>query len=592
MNEGNHECINKTIKTTSQVPLFGETEDIIIDLSDSKNIHVTDFNRSYFELYLSFEIDLLQGVWPLFATNARPEEAGGDEDWTDWTTRPALVDLAKITYFFVGFKNATDCIKYYRITHNGRDVGPTIKDKVQIESYLYNVMKPKTDKENKANSYSLWEEVNAHNNSVCGQDLSMWDLYQQKLQGADLIRVSFPVIIGFDDILPFQNFSDFPSCVLGDFKLIIHTSPDALVWCTVDPAKSINQMCEIFPFTANADGWHLDFKRVANIIEKNNQQMNYDHRFIQVNSPGRAATNLITHRTTTGSKPDFAYFEGVDITLKPRTITTHIAQSVITGYKLNPAYISYIDKFYRNEPFVVPAEIITIDNMGMPPTANGVDTTKQLKFNHVKEMCILFPRRVSDFTVQFNPCLQNAYVSMFNHDYPDKDTDTTCARFLRNQLEATGLDTILQCTESFEQSITSPPSYLSPVRDRSLSDNTDFVFVIPLERQSANAFFFDGVDSGNDTENVTLKGTFIRDGNNIVIDNYARLHRNNQVFVNEMYNRTPPIVCLVSDTFWLFTSNNGGTVEYNTRETWTELFNRRYPQIYSRLMSEYMSKYN
>jgi hypothetical protein len=80
---------------------------------------------------------------------------------------------------------------------------------------------------------------------------------------------------------------------------------------------------------------------------------------------------------------------------------------------------------------------------------------------------------------------------MFNHDYPDKETNTTSARFFRSQLESMGLDTILQATESLEQSYISPPSYQIPTRDRSISDNTDFVFVIPVERLSANAFFFD-----------------------------------------------------------------------------------------------------
>jgi hypothetical protein len=31
--------------------IVGETDEIIIDLSDGKNIHVTEFNGSYFELY-------------------------------------------------------------------------------------------------------------------------------------------------------------------------------------------------------------------------------------------------------------------------------------------------------------------------------------------------------------------------------------------------------------------------------------------------------------------------------------------------------------------------------------------------------------
>jgi hypothetical protein len=75
------------------------------------------------------EIDLFQGNFPIIPTNARPDEligepSGTPEEWTDWTTEQILEDIAKITFFFVGFKNATDCIRYYRIVHNCRDVGP------------------------------------------------------------------------------------------------------------------------------------------------------------------------------------------------------------------------------------------------------------------------------------------------------------------------------------------------------------------------------------------------------------------------------------------------------------------------------------
>jgi hypothetical protein len=181
---------------------------------------------------------------------------------------------------------------------------------------------------------------------------------------------------------------------------------------------------------------------------------------------------------------------------------------------------------------------------------------------------------------------------MFNHDYPDKETNTMSARFLRSQLEAMGLDTILQCTESLERSYILPPSHLYPTRDRSISDNTDFVFVIPLERESANAFFFDGLDSGAATENVTLSGKFITDGNNNKIDTYAILNRNdNTTFTQDSYNVAHPILCFVIDTFWLFTSDDGGRVEYNTKETWNEFFQKRYPNLYSALMSEYMRRY-
>jgi hypothetical protein len=230
--------------------------------------------------------------------------------------------------------------------------------------------------------------------------------------------------------------------------------------------------------------------------------------------------------------------------------------------------------------------------MGAYPNADGIEATKQFKFSHVKEICVLFPRHVSDLTVQFNPCLEKFAITMFNHDYPDKETNTTSARFLRSQLEAMGLDTLLQCSESVERSIVQPPSYLSPTRDRSIVDNSDFVLVLPLERESANAFFFDGLDSGPNTENVTISGRFISDINGNKIDNYAKLNRNNEAFTQEFYNRTPPVMCLVTDSFWLFTSHNGGQCEYNTKETWNELFSKRFPELYDRLMRIYLQRYS
>jgi hypothetical protein len=104
----------------------------------------------------------------------------------------------------------------------------------------------------------------------------------------------FPVIIGFDDLLLFQNFSDFPSCVLGDFNLYIRVSPDALIWCSVSPQESISQMAEVYPFTENNDHEIFNYKQFANVLSSPRQQNNYDHRFTQVNAFGRAAINSVS----------------------------------------------------------------------------------------------------------------------------------------------------------------------------------------------------------------------------------------------------------------------------------------------------------
>jgi hypothetical protein len=285
-------------------------------------------------------------------------------------------------------------------------------------------------------------------------------------------------------------------------------------------------MAEVYPFTENNDHEIFNYKQFANVISSAIQQNNYDHRFTQVNSFDRAATNCVPDLYQMNAVPTLASYEGVDILLKPCLINTYLAQSIITGYKLQSGYMDHICKLYQNESFVVPAEIIYNDNFGAYPHGNEIDATKQFKFTHIKEVCVLFPQHVSYYIVQFNPCLDKLCISTFNYDYPDKETNTVSARFLRSQLEAMGLDTILQATESLEQSYISPPSYQYPTRDRSISDNTDFVFVLPVEREFANAFFFDCIDSGADIEKVTITGTFITDKDGNKVDNYAFLNRN------------------------------------------------------------------
>jgi hypothetical protein len=95
-----------------------------------------------------------------------------------------------------------------------------------------------------------------------------------------------------------------------------------------------------------------------------------------------------------------------------------------------------------------------------------------------------------------------------------------------------GLDTILQAAESLEQSYISPPSYQFPTYDRSVMDNTNFIFVILVERLSANAFFFNGLDSRADIENVTITSTFITDKDRNNVDNYTFLNRNDNRVVS------------------------------------------------------------
>jgi hypothetical protein len=105
----------------------------------------------------------------------------------------------------------------------------------------------------------------------------MWDIYEESLSGENVLHITFLVIIGFNDLLSFQNFRDFPFCVFGEFKLYIRVSPDALAWCSVSPQESIRQMAEVFPFFENDDHEIFSYKQFANVVTSIRQQNNYHH---------------------------------------------------------------------------------------------------------------------------------------------------------------------------------------------------------------------------------------------------------------------------------------------------------------------------
>jgi hypothetical protein len=75
------------------------------------------------------------------------------------------------------------------------------------------------------------------------------------------------------------------------------------------------------------------------------------------------------------------------------------------------------------------------------------------------------------------------------------------------------------------------------------------------------------------------------DGINSVVDTYYILNRNGDQptgQVDTIYNKTAPILCLVSDSFFLFATDRKAV--YETSLTWNETFSRNYPEIYQRLV--------
>jgi hypothetical protein len=101
------------------------------------------------------------------------------------------------------------------------------------QQYIFFVVKPQMEKDQKRNTFTLWENAHSHNPSICGVYLSYLDLYTKyRTSGAqNKYTISFPVVFNFDDLLPFLTFNEFPNCIFGQFSLTVRVIPEALVWC-------------------------------------------------------------------------------------------------------------------------------------------------------------------------------------------------------------------------------------------------------------------------------------------------------------------------------------------------------------------------
>jgi hypothetical protein len=102
------------------------------------------------------------------------------------------------------------------------------------------------------------------------------------------------------------------------------------------------------------------------------------------------------------------------------------------------------------------------------------------------------------------------------------------------------------------------------------TDITNFAFSIPIEIPSTNAFFSEGVNSVNNTV-ISISGDCIKQDEEVY-------YNVSETDVAEA-NKTAPILCAVSNTFFAFTvgENGRGDCKYEINKSWNQFFAEYYP---------------
>jgi hypothetical protein len=130
---------------------------------------------------------------------------------------------------FVGLKSSNNFISRYALW-NGRRKTDCAQTEGIREGFLYSVFMSNETKNRARFAHSLWHNVHAYDNSICGAIFHYGDF---KIN--PVVTKSFDFIIPYDDILPLQAFGYYPNSLCGQLELETYFDHQGFVYCQISP---------------------------------------------------------------------------------------------------------------------------------------------------------------------------------------------------------------------------------------------------------------------------------------------------------------------------------------------------------------------
>jgi hypothetical protein len=174
--------------------------------------------------------------------------------------------LWKRIFIFAGYKHVSVAIDYIKLLHRTKDVPGSEQSRGVLESYLYHRVKPDCEMQNRASTYSLFQDIENMDVSKCGVYISLYTLAEAFGLGGRIMNIYFPLIIPFDGVLSLQGFSLYPKCTSGGFSLLIKITAESLVIAPVPPSISIVRETRLHHSTINGVHYEQQYLEIANFV--------------------------------------------------------------------------------------------------------------------------------------------------------------------------------------------------------------------------------------------------------------------------------------------------------------------------------------
>jgi hypothetical protein len=306
-----------------------------------------------------------------------------------------------------------------------------------------------------------------------------------------MVTVSFPVTVAYDNLVFFEIFYEYMNFIYGDLELNVKVSPNALVWCCVDPKYSLAHGVETSKLEAvivqigpNGNKIETDISTILldkcakNISIKSEADV-YTKKITQVNSWGRVLINVVVsspnpvNTTTLWNFAELVTAGYAQLKMAPVETLVSLCESYIMEYNLKQETKQPMINLCRNKPLVIPCEKFDYVYFNGMYNSSGINRTVTTNFINTKAVAMLYPPAISNLSCHQNPLMIDLTLQIHGRSYPYTPGNSLLNELIKQNMEAAVLNDYFHSTQSVEDSQCKGPPQAWGVRGRLDSDNTD-----------------------------------------------------------------------------------------------------------------------
>lgn len=436
------------------------------------------------------------------------------------------VQLLDVPFFYVGFKSGLQCIDHYRF-YNSFHAGPLCEQSQAIyESALTYMTKAQEEIEGKIARYAVEDEINNCKEDIPGFYVTLRDLYNARENGT--IQKTFTVNIPYDDFAPLQFFKNYPNVICGDLQLEfkINNNKNMVIFPLDFETAVIKYMRDnsairdlvgsedIYSGSATLSYGSLKHKLKQCFTNLGDICRTYFYfpTFDSFTDAGSAKQSIV-----------FSFIPKIwEVSCSCGPLTLKSAKSFINCYNVPHETHEKLRNLLTSTKIYIPGQRIDQYTFSQLPTVSSMNCNTTQSFVNCSSLAFTWPRSPNELTCSVNPRMTSIQLQIDNKTYPDKPFDTRSFEHSNYILTNLMFDDFFKPNKGLERALS---------KRLETEDNTNYAFVVSLERLDSSPFVFEGLTKDNCY--ITLNGTF-----------------DSQSPYSTLNTRQNPIMFVCQDTLW------------------------------------------